>query len=104
MVLVRFPFSDLSATKLRPALVLANSGRGDWICAQITSKPYADPNAVTLGTEDLSGGDLNRTSYVRPSKLFTASEMLFQRSVGQMIEEKRLAVVDTIISLLRGNN
>ena len=31
VVLVRFPFSDLSQTKLRPAVVLADAGRGVWI-------------------------------------------------------------------------
>jgi hypothetical protein len=40
VVLVPFPFADLSATKLRPALVVASSSQGDWICAQITSNPY----------------------------------------------------------------
>lgn len=34
VVLVRFPFSDLSQTKLRPAIVLADAGRGDWILWQ----------------------------------------------------------------------
>lgn len=37
VVLVRFPFSDLSQTKLRPAAVLADGGRGDWILCQVTS-------------------------------------------------------------------
>ena len=31
VVLVRFPFSDLSQAKLRPTVVLADAGRGDWI-------------------------------------------------------------------------
>ena len=31
VVLLPFPFSDLSASKLRPALVLANAGKGDWV-------------------------------------------------------------------------
>jgi mRNA interferase MazF len=37
VVLVPFPFSDLSQAKLRPAVVLADVGRGDWILCQITS-------------------------------------------------------------------
>ena len=36
VVLVRFPFSDLSQTKLRPAVVLADAGRGDWILCQVS--------------------------------------------------------------------
>ena len=38
VVIVHFPFSDLTASKLRPAVVLAEAGRGDWILRQITSK------------------------------------------------------------------
>ena len=29
VVIVHFPFSDLTASKLRPAVVLAEAGRGD---------------------------------------------------------------------------
>jgi len=48
VVLIPFPFSDLSRAKLRPAVVLADAGRGDWILAQVTSKPYGDPRALPL--------------------------------------------------------
>ena len=40
--MVRFPFSDLLQTKLRPAVVLAYTGWGDWILCQVTSNPYGD--------------------------------------------------------------
>lgn len=62
VVLVPFPFSDLSASKLRPALALAFAGREDWICLQITSNPYADPMALELTDADFSRGSLQRTS------------------------------------------
>ena len=39
VVVVPFPFSDLSQFKVRPAVCLANAGRGDWILCQITSSP-----------------------------------------------------------------
>jgi mRNA interferase MazF len=34
VVLVRFPFSDLSSSKLRPAVVLAHAGGVDWVLCQ----------------------------------------------------------------------
>ncbi len=50
VVLLPFPFSDLTQNKLRPALLLAKAGRGDWIACQITSNPYADPHAINTKT------------------------------------------------------
>ena len=38
VVIVHFPFSDLTAAKLRPAVVLAAAGRGDWILCQIKNR------------------------------------------------------------------
>ena len=54
VVLVPFPFSDLSQAKLRPAVVLADAGRGDWILCQVTSNPYGDARAVPLGVRRAS--------------------------------------------------
>jgi hypothetical protein len=51
VVLVHFPFSDLTASKLRPAVVLAAAGRGDWILSQITSKSYGDSGAIDRSRE-----------------------------------------------------
>lgn len=48
VVLLTFPFSDLSHSKFRPALLLADAERGDWIACQITSNPYSDAHAVAL--------------------------------------------------------
>ena len=48
VVLVPFPFSDLSQAKLQPAVVLADTDREDWILCQITSNPYGDPRAIAL--------------------------------------------------------
>ena len=69
-VLVRFPFSDLSQSKLRPAVVLADAGRGDHVLCQITSKAYGDPDAVVLDAGAFATGSLRLTSHARPGKLF----------------------------------
>lgn len=84
VVLVPFPFSDLSQSKVRPAICLADAGRGDWVLCQITSSQYGDPLAVPLDTQDFTSGGLLVASFARPGKLFTANGGLFVRSVGAL--------------------
>jgi len=40
--------------------------RGDYVLCQVTSNPYADPNAVELTEESFIEGSLQRVSYARP--------------------------------------
>ncbi len=101
VVLLPFPFSDLSASKLRPALVLADAGKGDWVMCQITSNPYADPSAVIITETDFAQGSLQRVSYARASKIFTAHESLFQRAAGELKAECHGQVVQVIVDLLQ---
>ena len=101
VVLVPFPFSDLSESKLRPAVVLAEISREDFVCCQVTSNPYADPNAVELTEEDFAEGTLKRVSYARPGKLFTANLQLFEGVVGVLEDDLRAEIVNRIVRLLR---
>ena len=103
IVLVRFPFSDLSDTKLRPAVVLAQAGRGDVILCQITSQPYTDNSAIEVLPIDFDAGSLNRTSYVRPAKLFTANDSIVARNVGQLKARKFHAVIDALVEILESS-
>ena len=100
VVLVPFPFSDLSESKLRPAVVLAEISRDDFVCCQVTSNPYADPNAVELTDGSFSAGSLERVSYARPGKLFTANLQLFERTVGVLGDGPREEIVNRIVQLL----
>ena len=103
VVLVRFPFSDLSASKLRPAVVLAGVDRDDWILCQITSNPYADTRAVEIVESDFISGNLMRASYARPGKLFSANASLMHRIAGNLTSAKVAAVVDAVVDLLLEN-
>ena len=100
-VLVRFPFSDLSRTKLRPAVVLADVERGDHVLCQVTSKPYGDPAAVTLEQKAFSSGSLRVTSYARPDKLFTTNIDLMTREAGALESPVVNRIVDAVVDLLR---
>lgn len=101
VVMVPFPFSDLSQTKLRPAVVLAGAGRGDWVLCQITSTPYADPRAVLLESHDFAAGSLRLTSYARPGKLFTANVSLIASEIGTLTPPAFERVLKAVVGLLQ---
>lgn len=101
VVLVPFPFSDLSRSKLRPAVVLAEISREDYVLCQVTSNPYADDDAVELTDDSFASGSLKRTSYARPGKLFTANADLFEGTAGELKEEVRSEIVGEVARLLR---
>ena len=100
VVLVRFPFSDLSRSKLRPAIVLAGAGRGDAVLCQVTSNSYGDGRAVAIATTDLAIGSLRVTSFARPGKIFTANEAIISTTIGSLTPETLARVLDAVVLLL----
>ncbi|MCC6848962.1 MAG: type II toxin-antitoxin system PemK/MazF family toxin [Deltaproteobacteria bacterium] len=104
VVLVPFPFSDLSRSKLRPAVVLAEVSCGNRILCQITSNPYGDASAIALDDAVFASGSLRIASYARPGKLFTASADLIVGEVGILTAQARRRVVDAVIAVLRAGS
>jgi mRNA interferase MazF len=100
VVLVRFPFSDLSSTKLRPAIILAHAGGTDWVLCQVTSNPYGDSAAVSLSSGSFASGGLGRESVARPGKLFTASRSLFVKAVGSLTPGAHRELVARVVRVL----
>ena len=96
VVIVRFPFSDLTSSKMRPAVVLADVGKDDWILCQITSQPYGDPRAIKLESWDFTHGSLRVTSFVRPGKLFTAHSSLVTGKIGELKPGKFTDIQQTV--------
>jgi len=101
VVLVRFPFSDLSSSKLRPAVVLAVADRDDWILCQITSNPYADSKAITIDNSDFTTGSLMRRSFARPGKLFSANASIMSNVAGILHTGKFNSIIDSVIKIIR---
>ncbi len=100
VVLVPFPFTDLSQTKLRPALTLAPAGRGDWILCQITSNSYGDVNAIELQKDSFQSGGLRVISYARPGKLFTANRDLMVAQIGTLKTGPFKQIVAAVVNIL----
>jgi mRNA interferase MazF len=102
-VLVRFPFSDLSRAKLRPAIVLAHAGRGDSVLCQVTSRSYDDASAVAIGETDLATGALRVASFARPGKLFTANETIMLSTVATLKRDVLTRVIEAVVEILRSD-
>lgn len=101
VVVVPFPFSDLSDAKRRPALVVAEFPGDDLILCQITSQSRNDPHALPLGERDFAAGSLERDSYIRCGRIFTADQTIILRRVGRLTRTKIDDVIDTIVNILR---
>lgn len=100
VVVVPFPFSDLSSTKRRPALVVAPLTGVDVILCMITTHNRADGYAIPLTQADFDNGNLPYNSIIRPNRLFTADSQLIYRQAGQLKSEKITEVIEKIIEII----
>jgi mRNA interferase MazF len=101
VVVVPFPFSDLTMSKRRPALVLANLEGDDLVLCQITSQSIRDSYAIELQDEDFATGTLHKPSNVRPNRLFTADRHIVLYKTGHLKENKLTTVIDRLVGILK---
>lgn len=102
VVVVPFPFTDRSATRRRPAVVVSRpevlgASVGQSVLAMITSAGHrAWPLDVAL--TDLNAAGLAAPSVVR-MKLFTLDDRLVQRRAGSLGPADRAAVAESLRAL-----
>ena len=101
MVVVPFPFSDLTQAKRRPALVVAELEGDDLILCQITSQQIKDRYAIPIDDTDFQKGDLKQRSNLRPNRLFTADRQIVLYQVGHLKPQKIQEVIKKIVELLQ---
>lgn len=100
IVVVPFPFSDLSQAKRRPALILTSLSGNDVILAQITSQLNKDEYAIKISDSDFSTGSLKKISNVRPNRIFTADEHIVLYKIGTLKKEKIDAIIQKTVEIL----
>ncbi|HLB71874.1 MAG: type II toxin-antitoxin system PemK/MazF family toxin [Candidatus Methanoperedens sp.] len=103
IVLVPFPFTDLTAAKLRPALVLYE-GDKDVIMAFISSKIPSEPSEVdvliTKKHSAFKNAGLKVASVVKLDKIATVLEDLIVGEIGELNQELRKEVNQKIKKIL----
>ena len=100
IVLVPFPFTDLSSSKRRPALVISpdafNLQMQDLVVAAITSQ-LTNEHALTIEQSDCVDGMLPKTSIVKLAKVFTIHSSLVIKRICGLRSEK----LDSVLADLR---
>lgn len=89
IVLVRFPFSDLSQTKLRPALVLAVGKTIDeitlcFISSQNTKSLTSDKFVISISNSEFAQTGLKTDSKVRVTRIITLERKLILRRISKL--------------------
>jgi mRNA interferase MazF len=101
VVLVPFPFTDLSATRVRPAVVVSSPAyeedTGDIILTMVTSQRHDGRTDFAL--QDWQQAGLVRPSWVRV-KLATLDSRLVQFSPGRLSDRDALSVAGNIHMVL----
>lgn len=91
IVVVPFPFTDLSSSKVRPALVLSdaafNAAGPDVVVCAITSRLANAANSVILADDDLETGTLERPSRVKAANVVTLEKSVIRRKIARVKKE-----------------
>lgn len=82
IVLITFPFTDLSGSKLRPAVVLATTSLDLTVCFITTQTGWQEPTDVLLMPNAING--LRKQSLIRTSKLATLDRALAKGLLGRL--------------------
>ncbi|GFP28558.1 mRNA interferase MazF [Candidatus Hakubella thermalkaliphila] len=101
VVVVPFPFSDLTQSRRRPAVVIAELEGDDLILCQITSRLIKDDYAIPINDNDFETGTLKQHSNVRPNRIFTADSHIVLYRVGNLRHEKLTEIIEKVVEILR---
>lgn len=101
VVIVPFPFSDLSQYKKRPALIITSLRGDDVVLCQITSQALDDEYSVVIKSSDFETGSLQQISNARPNRIFTADSNIILYKAGNLKQSKTIEIIDKLIELIK---
>lgn len=82
IVLITFPFTDLSGTKLRPAVVLIDSPEDLTVCFITTQTQWQENNDLLIIPSTTNG--LRKNSLIRINKIATLDKTLAKGLLGKL--------------------
>ena len=102
IVLIPFPYSDLTGAKQRPALILSNSminKNDDCICCLITSNPYN--KGLIINKDSFEAGKLPFKSWVKPHRIFTINQKIIRKKLCKININFHEKIIHEILKYFR---
>lgn len=103
IVLIPFPFTDLTGIKRRPAVVVSteryNAARPDLITMAVTSQALPAGSVGEVQVKDWKGAGLIKPSVVKPV-LTTIEQALVIRRLGRLKENDQAALRQALTAIL----
>ncbi len=103
IVWVKFPFSDIATTKLRPALVISNNlvnRTGEYLLMQITSRLRSDNLSFVITDNAFTGSPLLKQSELRLHKIFILNESLIAGAITHISAGFMKIVIGELLKLI----
>jgi len=97
IILIPFPYSDLTGFKQRPALIISNekiNKTQDRICCLVTSK--LSKNSICIDNNCFEEGTLPFKSWVKPYRLFTIHEKIIKKKLCTVSNDFYDKILDSI--------
>ena len=95
VILMPFPYSDLTGSKQRPAIIISNdtiNKSQDRICCLITS--VEPENGILLNS--FENGNLPFKSWVKPHRLFTVKEKIIKKKICRINQDLHKKIIEKI--------
>ena len=97
IVLITFPFTDLSGSKLRPAIILATNKLDVTVCFITTQIPFLESTDIQIKPSQYNG--IKQLSLIRTSKIATLDKTLVKGLIGQLSADE-IKLINTNLKLL----
>ena len=97
VVLIPFPYSDLTGSKQRPAVIISNEKLNkseDRICCLVTSNEPVD--GILISNNSFLDGKLPFKSWIKPCRLFTINSKIIKKKICTLTDDFHNKIVLSI--------
>ena len=102
IVLIPFPYSDLTLSKKRPALIISNEKMNkmqDVICCLVTTKSHKDD--LKIEQDSFDEGNLPFKSFIKPHRIFTIQEKIIIKKLCKINDNLHNLVIKRLNEFIR---